>query len=75
LRGASTVSLNGRVSKEFKLGESRAGTVFFEGYNIANHLNLGTNFVTSVSSPQFMKPSGKAATPSRQLQAGFRFDF
>jgi len=75
LRGASTISLNARVSKEFGLGESRTGTVFFEGYNIPNHLNLGTNFVTSVSSAQFMKPSGVAATPGRQLQAGFRFDF
>jgi hypothetical protein len=75
LRGDSTISFSSRLDKVVKLGENKSITAFLEGYNIPNHLNLGTNFVTNVLSASFRKPSGTAATPGRQLQIGARFDF
>jgi hypothetical protein len=75
LRGDSTVSFSSRLDKVVRLSENKSITAFLEGYNIPNHLNLGTNFVTNVQSASFRKPSGTAATPGRQLQIGARFDF
>ncbi len=74
LRGDDTFQLNSRVSKSFGLGEARAITVLFEGYNLTNKLNTGTNFQGNVQSAKFQQPTGQS-TPRRQLQAGFRFDF
>jgi hypothetical protein len=62
------------LSKNIHLGESRSVTLLFEGYNLTNKLNTGTNFQGNVQSPTFQQPTGQA-TPRRQLQAGFRFDF
>lgn len=75
LRGDNFFSLSARLSKSIKLGESRAITLFFEGYNITNRHNLGTNFNTNVdSAATFGQPNG-VAIPLRQLQVGGRFDF
>lgn len=75
LRGDDYFSLNARLSKAIKLGETRAITLFFEGYNITNRHNLGTNFNTNVdSTATFGQPNG-VAIPLRQLQVGGRFDF
>jgi hypothetical protein len=74
LRGDETFQFNSRVSKSLKLGESRSAVFFFEGYNLTNKLNTGTNFQGNVQSPLFKRPTGQA-TARRQLQAGLRFDF
>lgn len=74
LRGDATFQFNSRVSKSIKLGESRSVGLFFEGYNLTNKLNTGTNFQGNVQSPLFRHPTGQS-TARRQLQAGFRFDF
>jgi hypothetical protein len=74
LRGDATFQFNSRVSKSIRLGESRSVSLFFEGYNLTNKLNTGTNFQGNVQSPKFKQPTGQA-TARRQLQAGFRFDF
>jgi len=75
LRGGNFLSLSARFSKAIKLGESRSITLFFEGYNLTNRFNLGTNFNTNVDSPAtFRKPNG-TSLPLRQLQLGGRFDF
>jgi hypothetical protein len=75
LRGDDFFSLSARLSKAIRLGEKRSVTLFFEGYNITNRHNLGTNFNTNVDSPTtFRQPNG-VAIPLRQLQVGGRFDF
>ena len=74
LRGLAFYSLSARVAKSVKLGESRSVDLFFEGFNLTNHPNLGTNFIANVDSASFGKPSGVASSP-RQFQIGGRFNF
>ena len=75
LRGGDFISLNARLSKAIKFGEKRSTTLFFEGYNVTNRHNLGTNFNSNVDSPAtFQKPNG-TSIPLRQFQMGGRFDF
>jgi len=74
LRGDDTFQFNARAFRQIRLGESRSATLFFEGYNLTNKLNTGTNFQGNVQSASFQKPTGQAYA-RRQLQAGFRFDF
>lgn len=74
LRGGGTFSLNSRLSKSIRLGEGRSVMLLFEGYNLTNTLNTGTNYVSNVASAAF-KTAIAQATARRQLQAGFRFDF
>jgi hypothetical protein len=76
--GDSFFTAGGRLSEKLKLGEKYAATLMFEGYNINNRRNISsyslnyTSNGTTVSST-FGNPTG--AGPSRQLQAGFQFDF
>ena len=74
LRGDATFSLNTRLSKVFKIGERNSIEAQFEVYNLTNKLNTGTNFQGNVQSPLFQQATGQA-TPRRQLQLGFRYDF
>jgi hypothetical protein len=75
LRGDEFVSLSARFSKTFRFGETRSATLFFEGYNLTNRHNLGTNFNTNVdNAATFQQPNG-VGLPLRQLQVGGRFDF
>jgi hypothetical protein len=80
LRGDSFFSLNARLSKNIRLGESRSVTLMFEGYDVTNKHNHGTNYNTSVD-PSAGFPNGNVGTlngtglPLRQLQVGGRFDF
>ena len=74
LRGGTTVMLNGRLSKQINLGESRSVTVLAEVYNALNKDNFGTRYVTNVGASNFRSPNG-VTTPKRQFQLGFRFDF
>jgi hypothetical protein len=74
LRGDSFFSLNSRVSKTIKLGESRSILLLIEGFNLTNKHNLGTNFFTNVDAANFRTPNG-TSLPLRQFQLGGRFDF
>jgi len=76
IRGADTFTINARAQKVVHLRHDSAKTVtgYFEGFNVTNRTNIGTAFVTNVSSPEFMKPSGTAG-PKRTLDIGARFDF
>jgi hypothetical protein len=74
LRGDDTFQFNSRVSKSLRIREKWSATILFEGYNLTNKLNTGVNVQGNVASASFRKPTGQA-TPRRQLQAGFRFDF
>jgi hypothetical protein len=74
LRGDDTFSLNTRLSKVFKIRERQSIEGIFEVYNLTNKLNTGTNFQGNVQSPLFQQPTGQAS-PRRQLQLGFRYDF
>jgi hypothetical protein len=74
LRGADTVMLNSRLAKNFHLGEKKSIHAFFEGYNLLNRSNYGTNFQANVLSSTFGQPTADA-TNKRQLQIGGRFDF
>lgn len=75
LRGDSFFSLDGRLSKNIKLHESSSVTLFFEGYNLTNKHNLGTNFQTNVDNPATFKTPNGTSLPLRQFQMGGRFDF
>jgi Carboxypeptidase regulatory-like domain len=74
LRGDPFFSLSARISKTFKLGESRSIMVLIEGFNLTNKHNLGTNFFTNVDASNFGTPNG-TSLPLRQFQVGGRFDF
>ena len=74
LRGDQTFSLNERLSDTIKLPRETSLMLFFEAYNSTNKVNSGTNFQTNVASSSFQKPIA-LASPRRQLQLGFRFDF
>ena len=72
LRGASTLTVNGRLLKTFKLGEKKSITGYFEAYNLINKTNF-TSFQANVTAATFGQPT--AAGAKRQLQYGARFDF
>jgi hypothetical protein len=75
LRGDDTILLQARLSRTFQLGsEHKSVTLLFEGYNLLNRANFGTDYNSSVQSSAFQHPIG-TVTPPRQLQGGFRFDF
>jgi len=76
LRGDDFFTLNARLSKNIRFGETRSLTLFFEGFNVTNKHNLGTNFNANVDNPAtFQTPLQTAAFATRQLQLGGRFDF
>ena len=74
LRGNPFFSLNARLSKGIKIKEKFEATGFFEGYNVTNRHNLGTNYFTNVDASNFLTPNG-TSLPLRQLQVGGRIDF
>lgn len=74
LRGDSFLSINTRLSKSVHLPREHSLTGFFEGYNLTNKHNLGTNFFTNVDASNFRQPNG-TSLPLRQFQFGGRFDF
>lgn len=74
LRGDSFFSLNARLSKVVKLPKEMSLTGFFEGYNVTNKHNLGTNFFSNVDAANFRQPNG-TPLPLRQIQVGAKIDF
>ena len=79
LRGDEFFSINARLSKTVKVGESRSFSLYFEGFNLTNRGNLGTNFNANVDvttgASAFGKPITTASSSPRQFQVGGRFDF
>jgi len=73
LRGQSTITVNARLAKTVRFGESRSLTAIAEAFNLENRANFGTRYGTNVTSANFQKVTG--AGPMRQIQLGFRFDF
>jgi hypothetical protein len=61
-----------RLSKIIRIGEARRLELFFEGYNVTNHVTEygGTS---SMTSPAFLLRT--TALDARQLQWGARFTF
>jgi len=83
-RGSPLVNLNTRVSKMFKITESKAITGFVELYNLNNRPNFGANYGSNAFSTTFKTPLGyigglpgsSATVPaSFQMQLGARFSF
>jgi hypothetical protein len=84
-RGSPLVNLNTRVSKMFKITESKTLTGFVELYNLNNRPNFGANYGSNAFAPAtFKKPLGyigglpgsSATVPaSFQMQLGARFSF
>jgi hypothetical protein len=68
------VSIDARVTKTIKLGQSRRLDLFFEVYNLTNHVNY-TPFSadSNINSPSFLVRNG--ARDGRQAQWGTRFSF
>ena len=79
LRGDQFFSVNARLSKTVRVGESRSFSLYFEGFNLTNRGNLGTNFNANVDittgAAAFGKPITTASSSPRQFQVGGRFDF
>jgi hypothetical protein len=84
-RGAPLVNINTRISKIFKITETKALTGFVELYNLNNRGNFGANYGINAFAPAtFEKPLGyigglpgsSATVPaSFQMQLGARFSF
>ena len=84
-RGTPLVNLNTRVSKIFKITESKSLTGFVELYNLVDRANFGANYGVNAFAPAtFRKPLGyigglpgsSATVPaSFQIQLGARFSF
>jgi hypothetical protein len=73
-RGATTIGVNARIQRPFRLRENMSITPMFEAYDIPNLVNQGINYTLAATSPSFLRPSAATIT-MRQLQLGVRFDF
>lgn len=71
-RGDGESNLDLRVSKNFKLGDRRAVTLFWEMFNVTNTTNF-LQYQGSLQSSSFGLPQG--AEPMRRQQVGLRIDF
>jgi hypothetical protein len=78
IRGRPTYTFAARLSKNFRIRESKSFTVLAEGFNLFNHPNLGTNFYSNVDTTTGTSAFGlsdQVAGTMRQMQLGGRFDF
>jgi hypothetical protein len=70
------VSVDARITKAIRLGGKRRLDLFFEGYNLTNHVNYitwGLFFDGNINSPSFL--ARNAARDGRQAQWGARYMF
>jgi hypothetical protein len=84
-RGSPLINLNTRVSKNFKITESKSITGFVELYNLNDRPNFGANYGTNAFAPATFEqplgyigglPGSSATVPaSFQVQLGARFEF
>jgi hypothetical protein len=75
LRGDNYFEFDGRVSKNFKLGEARRLQVTFQGFNLTNRPNYGNNFVYNISSGSFATPAGFMNPTSNSTAKAFVGEF
>jgi len=75
LEGAGYMSLDLRVARDLKLGQSKTErelTIGADIFNITNRVNYGS-YVGTIGSPLFQQPT--SARPARQVQLSARFKF
>jgi hypothetical protein len=81
LRGNPFFQLDTRLTKNFKLGESRNLQIIAQAFNLTNRANYGNDFDGTVGSPTFGQPVGfvnpTSTNTPRSLagEFGFRFTF
>jgi outer membrane receptor protein involved in Fe transport len=81
LRGDPFFQLDTRLSKNFKLGETRNLQIIAQAFNLTNRANYGNDFDGTVGSPTFGQPVGFINPTSTNVprslagEFGFRFSF
>ncbi len=81
LRGDNYFELDGRISKNIKLGEIRRLQISFQGFNLTNRANYGNNFVYNISSSSFataagfMNPTSNSTAKAFVGEFGARYSF
>jgi len=79
LRGTTYFNLDTRVSKSFKLGESRDLKLVFQGFDMTNRANFGNNRDGNVRNATFTQPLGYVGCGSngcnRSVPISFRAEF
>ncbi len=81
LRGDPFFQLDTRLSKNFKLGETRNLQIIAQAFNLSNRANYGNDFDGTVGSPTFGQPVGFINPTSTNIprslagEFGFRFSF
>jgi hypothetical protein len=81
LRGDPFFQLDTRLSKNFKLGETRNLQIIAQAFNLTNRANYGNDFDGTVGSPTFSQPVGFVNPTSTNIprslagEFGFRFTF
>jgi len=75
LRGDNFFEFDGRISKNFKLGEARRLQITFQGFNLTNRPNYGNNFVYNISSSNFATASGFMNPTSNSTAKAFVGEF
>ena len=81
LRGADFFQLDARFARTFNFKERWHLETFFEGFNLTNHANFGTQYGTNIRSSNFETPINFIAAASSIIpksftgQFGARFSF
>jgi hypothetical protein len=75
LRGLPLFYLNSRVSKDFKITESKHISGFVEFFNITNRANFGNAYNTAGYTAAFRTPTGYLAGTSSGLPTSFQTQF
>ena len=66
------IDLDLRLTRAFNFGEKKKMEVFFEGYNVTNHVTPTGGSTAMTSSALFVRTG---ALDARQLKWGTRFSF
>jgi outer membrane receptor protein involved in Fe transport len=80
-RGSPYFELDTKLSKNFKLGETRNLEIIAQAFNLTDRANYGNDYESVVGNPNFGKPVGfinpTSTTQARSLvgEFGFRFSF
>ena len=75
MRGNVFFQLDTRVTKNFKLGESRSLQLMFQGFNLTNRANYGNNISNVATAQDFLAPAGYIAPASTTIPRAFVGEF
>ncbi len=67
------LSVDGRLTRQLRLGGTKRVDLFIEAYNLTNHVNFNPNVTANMNSAAFL--SRTTAADPRQIQWGLRYAF